>query len=43
MQPKKISKLVLKNSYISVVKVAEIKFGKKIIMNEKGLFGTNKK
>ena len=37
---KKISKLVLKNSYISVVKgVAEIKFGKKkIIMNDKKRF-----
>lgn len=40
MQPNKISKLVLKNSYISVVKgVAEIKFDKKkIIMNEKKSF-----
>ncbi len=40
IQPKKTSKLVLKNSYISIIKgAAEIKFNKKkILLNEKNKF-----
>ena len=40
MQPKKTSKLLLKNSYISIIKGAgEIKFGnKKIVLDENKKF-----
>ena len=39
MQPKKTSKLLLKNSYISIIKGAgEIKFGNKIVLDENKKF-----